>query len=250
MIAKSQRDVPTGIFASLGICTVLYIAVSLLITGMVKYNHVNVAAPLATAFQSVHQDTIATIIAYGALAGITSVILVLLMGQSRVFFAMSRDRLLPPVFSVVSKRFGVPYRTSIVTGIAVAVLAFVFPLKTLAELVNIGTLFAFVLVAIGVIILRRTRPDLERPFRTPLVPVIPVLSVLASVWLMLNLQSSTWLRFGIWMVVGLVIYFAYSRRHSGLGGGGGKPEPRTRTEPAPRDARVSVMRARAPRPRA
>jgi APA family basic amino acid/polyamine antiporter len=224
---------------------------------MVKYNHINVAAPLATAFQSVHQKTIATIIAYETLAGITSVILVLLMGQSRVFFAMSRDRLLPPVFSVVSKRFGVPYRTSIVTGIAVAVLTFVFPLKTLAELVNIGTLFAFVLVAIGVIILRRTRPDLERPFRTPLVPVIPVLSVLASVWLMLNLQSSTWLRFGIWMVVGLVIYFGYSRHHSGLAGGDGQPGgsdgaagARGRTDRAQRDSRVSVMRARTPRPRA
>jgi len=159
------------------------------------------------------------------LAVIALVILMLLMGQSRVFFAMSRDRLLPPVFSVVSKRSGVPYRTSIVTGIAVAVLTFVFPLKTLAELVNIGTLFAFVLVAIGVIILRRTRPDLERPFRTPLMPVVPVLSVLASVWLMLNLQSSPWLRFAIWMVVGLVIYFAYSRHHSGLAGGGGSPRP-------------------------
>ncbi len=253
---RPQRDVPIGIFASLGICTVLYIAVSLVITGMVKYNRIDVAAPLATAFQTVHQNTIATIIAYGALAGITSVILVLLMGQSRVFFAMSRDRLLPPVFSVVSKRYGVPYRTSILTGIAVAVLTFIFPLKTLAELVNIGTLFAFVLVAIGVIVLRRTRPDLERPFRTPLVPVVPVLSVLASVWLMLNLQSSTWLRFGVWMLVGLVIYFAYSRRHSGVAGGDGRPagsdgssEDRTRGR-APRDSRVSVMRARAPRPRA
>jgi basic amino acid/polyamine antiporter, APA family len=217
---RPQRDVPIGIIVSLAICTVLYVAVSLVITGMVKYNHIDVAAPLSTAFQSVHQNTIATIVAYGALAGITSVILVLLMGQSRVFFAMSRDRLLPPIFSSLSKRFGTPYRTTLVTGVAVAALAFFFPLKTLAELVNIGTLFAFVLVALGVLFMRRARPDLERPFRTPFVPVLPVVSVLASLWLMLNLQAATWARFGIWMVVGLVIYFGYSIRHSAVAGGG------------------------------
>jgi basic amino acid/polyamine antiporter, APA family len=213
---RPQRDVPIGIFCSLAVCAVLYIAVTLVVTGMVKYNHLNVTAPLATAFQSVGQNTIATIIAYGALAGITSVVLVLLMGQSRVFFAMSRDRLLPPVFAAVSQRYGTPYRTTLVTGVAVAALTFFFPLKTLAELVNIGTLFAFVLVAIGVIVLRRTRPDLKRPFRTPLVPLVPILSVLASLWLMLNLQAATWIRFGVWLAVGLIVYFTYSIRHSGL----------------------------------
>ncbi len=229
---KPQRDVPIGIFGSLALCTALYIGVSLVVTGMVRYNHINVAAPLATAFQSVHQHTIATIVAYGALAGITSVILVLLMGQSRVFFAMSRDRLLPPDFSRVSERWGVPYRTTLVTGVAVAALTFVFSLKTLADLVNIGTLFAFVLVAIGVPVLRRSRPDLRRPFRTPFVPLVPILSVLASVWLMLNLEAATWLRFAVWMAVGLVIYFAYSYRHSAVRGrgrlsaaGGGRPSP-------------------------
>ncbi|MBV8999962.1 MAG: amino acid permease, partial [Solirubrobacterales bacterium] len=213
---RPQRDLPIGIFASLAICTLLYVAVSLVVTGMVKYNHINVKAPLATAFQSVGQNTIATIISYGALAGLTSVILVLLMGQSRVFFAMSRDRLLPPVFAAVSHRFRTPYRTTIATGFAVAALTFLLPLKTLAELVNIGTLFAFLLVSIGVIVLRRARPDLERPFRVPLMPVIPILSVLASFWLMLNLQTATWIRFGVWMVVGLVVYFGYSMRHSRL----------------------------------
>jgi basic amino acid/polyamine antiporter, APA family len=213
---KPQRDLPFGIFASLAICTLLYVAVSLVVTGMVKYNHIDVKAPLATAFQSVHQNTVATIVSYGALAGLTSVILVLLMGQSRVFFAMSRDRLLPPVFSAVSARFRTPYRTTIATGLVVAILTFVFPLKTLAELVNIGTLFAFLLVSVGVIVLRRTRPDLERPFRVPLMPVLPMLSALASVWLMLNLQTTTWIRFGVWMVVGLVVYFGYSVRHSRL----------------------------------
>jgi APA family basic amino acid/polyamine antiporter len=223
---RPQRDVPIGIFASLAICTILYVAVALVVTGMVKYNHIDVKAPLSTAFTSVHETTIATIIAYGALAGLTSVILVLLLGQSRVFFAMSRDRLLPPVFSAVSERFGSPYRTTLVTGVAVAALTFFFPLKTLAELVNIGTLFAFVLVSIGVIVLRRTRPDLKRPFRTPLVPVVPILSVLASVWLMLNLASATWLRFVVWMAVGFVVYFGYSYRHSRLAGEGESgPQP-------------------------
>lgn len=183
---------------------------------MVKYNHIDVAAPLSSAFTSVHETTIATIVAYGALAGLTSVILVLLMGQSRVFFAMSRDRLLPPAFSTISARFGTPYRTTIVTGIAVAALTFFLSLKTLADLVNIGTLFAFVLVSIGVIVLRRAKPDLERPFRVPLVPLLPVLSVLASLWLMLNLPGATWIRFGVWMLVGFVVYFGYSVRHSRL----------------------------------
>ena len=220
---KPQRDLPLAIFLSLTICAILYVAVSLVVTGMVKYNHIDVKAPLATAFQSVGQNTIATIIAYGALAGITSVILVLLMGQSRVFFAMSRDRLLPPVFSRVSQRYGTPYRTTIVTGFVVAALAFFFPLKTLAELVNIGTLFAFVLVAIGVIVLRRTQPDLQRPFRVPMVPLLPILSVLASGWLMLNLQTSTWIRFAVWMLIGFVVYFGYSMRHSRVGREGGDP---------------------------
>ncbi len=215
-----QRNVPIGIFASLGICTVLYVAVSLVVTGMVKFNHINTMAPLSTAFTSVGQSTIATIVAYGALTGITSVVLVLLMGQSRVFFAMSRDGLLPGVFSALSERFATPYRTTLVTGVVVAALCFLLPLKTLAELVNIGTLFAFILVSIGVLFLRRSRPDLERPFRTPWVPVIPILSVLASLYLMLNLMAVTWLRFLIWMVVGLIIYFTYSYRHSRLAGGG------------------------------
>jgi basic amino acid/polyamine antiporter, APA family len=217
---KPQRDLPIGIFTSLSVCTLLYVAVSLVVTGMVKYNHIDVKAPLATAFQSVHQNTVATIISYGALAGLTSVILVLLMGQSRVFFAMSRDQLLPPVFSTVSRRFRTPYRTTIATGSVVAALTFLLPLKTLAELVNIGTLFAFLLVSVGVIVLRRARPDLPRPFRVPLTPALPILSALASLWLMLNLQSATWIRFGVWMAVGLVVYFTYSVRHSRLAGPG------------------------------
>jgi APA family basic amino acid/polyamine antiporter len=209
-----QRDLPIGIFGSLAICTVLYVAVSLVVTGMVPYNQIKIEAPLAEAFRSVGQSGIAQVISFGALAGLTTVTLILMMGQSRVFFAMSRDHLLPPVFSRVSRRFQTPYRTTILTGIAVAALAFLVELKTLAELVNIGTLFAFAIVATGVLVLRRTQPDLERPYRTPAVPFVPILAVLASLWLMLNLPAETWERFVIWMAVGAVVYFGYGRRHS------------------------------------
>ena len=209
-----QRDMPIGIFGSLAICTVLYVAVALVVTGMVPYDQIKLEAPLAEAFRSVGKSGIAQIVSFGALAGLTTVTLILMMGQSRVFFAMSRDRLLPPVFSHVSRRFRTPYRTTILTGIAVAVIAFLVDLTTLAELVNIGTLFAFIVVAAGVVVLRRTRPDLERAYRTPLVPLVPILAVLSALWLMLNLPAETWVRFFIWMAVGLVVYFAYSRRHS------------------------------------
>jgi APA family basic amino acid/polyamine antiporter len=211
-----QRDMPIGIFGSLAICTLLYVLVSLVVTGMVPYNKIKLEAPLAEAFISVGKDTIAQVISVGALAGLTTVTLILLMGQSRVFFAMSRDHLLPSVFSRVSPRFKTPYRTTLVTGAAVAVLAFLVELEDLAALVNIGTLFAFIIVAIGVVVLRRTRPDLERAYRTPAVPLVPILAVLASLWLMLNLPADTWLRFAIWMAVGLVMFFAYGRRRSRL----------------------------------
>jgi APA family basic amino acid/polyamine antiporter len=213
---KPQRDLPIGIFASLGICATLYVLVSLVVTGMVKYTDLQVDAPLAAAFRSVGLPIIATIISIGALAGLTTVMMIMLLGQSRVFFAMSRDRLLPPVFAKVSRRFGTPYRTTLVTGVVVAAVAALVPLTELAELVNIGTLFAFVVVSIGVIVLRRTRPDLPRAFRCPGVPWVPILSVLASVYLMLNLPALTWERFVIWMVIGLVVYYLYGRTHSRL----------------------------------
>jgi APA family basic amino acid/polyamine antiporter len=147
--------------------------------------------------------------------------MILMIGQSRVFFAMARDRLLPPVFSSVSERTGTPTRTTVTTGVAVAAMAALLPLEELAHLVNIGTLFAFVVVALGVIILRRTRPDLERPFKTPFMPVLPVLSVLASLYLMLNLTAATWVRFAIWMALGLVVYAFYGYRRSRLRTEGG-----------------------------
>jgi APA family basic amino acid/polyamine antiporter len=211
-----QRDMPIGILSSLAICTVLYVAVSLVVTGMVPYTEIKVEAPLAEAFRSVGHPGFATVISVGALIGLTTVMMILMMGQSRVFFAMSRDRLLPPVFAKVSPRFGTPVRTTVTTGVAVALISTFVPLTELAELVNIGTLFAFVLVAIGVIVLRRTRPDLKRAFRCPGVPFVPILAVLASVYLMLNLPAATWVRFLVWMVIGIVVYFAYGARHSRL----------------------------------
>jgi len=213
---RPQRDMPIGILGSLAVCTALYVAVSLVVTGMVKYTSISVDAPLAQAFRSVGKPGFATVISVGALLGLTTVMMILMLGQSRVFFAMSRDRLLPPVFSAVNPRFGTPVRTTVISGLVVALLSTFVPLSELAELVNIGTLFAFVLVAIGVLVLRRRRPDLPRAFRCPGVPVVPVLAVLASFYLMLNLPAATWLRFGIWMVIGLVVYFTYSVRHSRL----------------------------------
>ena len=213
---KPQRDLPIGIFASLAICTTLYVLVSVVVTGMVKYNQIKVEAPLAEAFKSVGQDTIAQIVSFGALAGLTTVMLILMLGQSRVFFAMSRDRLLPPFFAHLSERFQTPYRSTIVTGVVVAVLAGVIPLSTLAELVNIGTLFAFMVVAAGVLVLRRNQPDLKREFTVPLVPVLPIVSILASLYLALNLPLETWVRFLIWMVIGFAVFFVYGRRNSRL----------------------------------
>src|SRR4051812_5538239 len=224
---KPQRDLPIGILGSLAICTTLYVAVSLVVTGMVKYDQLKIEAPLAEAFRSVGKPGFATLISAGALAGLTTVILILMLGQSRVFFAMSRDGLLPAVFGRVSPRTHVPIRTTVATGVLVALISALVPLSSLAELVNIGTLFAFIVVAIGVLVLRRTRPDLERSFRAPFVPALPVLSVLASFYLMLNLPSVTWVRFVVWMAIGFIVYFGYSRQHSRLAGSEGDVPHRT-----------------------
>jgi APA family basic amino acid/polyamine antiporter len=213
-VKKPQRDLPRGILSSLAICTVLYVAVALVVTGMQKYTALSEKAPLADAFRAVGAHWLSGFISAGAVAGLTSVTLILLMGQSRVFFAMSRDGLLPKGFSRVHPRFGTPYRATMVLGGVVACFAAVIPLKALAELVNIGTLAAFAVVSLGVIILRHTRPDLPRSFRTPGVPYVPVAAILASLWLMLNLPVETWIRFGAWMAAGLVVYFGYGRRRA------------------------------------
>ncbi|WEV24856.1 amino acid permease [Streptomyces sp. 71268] len=209
-----QRDVPRGLLGSLAICTLLYVAVSLVVTGMRKYTELTADAPLADAFKASGHPFYSGLISFGAAVGLTTVCLILLLGQTRVFFAMSRDGLLPRAFSQVHPRFGTPYRSTVLLGAVVAVIAGFTSLAELAELVNIGTLFAFVVVAVGVVILRRTRPDLPRGFRAPLVPALPVASVLASLWLMLNLPTETWLRFAAWMALGCVIYVVYGRSHS------------------------------------
>ncbi|MFD5572006.1 amino acid permease [Streptomyces cadmiisoli] len=212
-----QRDMPRGILGSLIICTTLYVAVSIVVTGMQHYSELSVDAPLADAFKAVGHPWFAGFISFGAAVGLTTVCMILLLGQTRVFFAMSRDGLLPRFFSRVHPRFRTPHRPTILLGVIIAIVAGFTPLEELAALVNIGTLFAFVLVAISVIILRRTRPDLPRAFRTPWVPVLPIVSVLASLWLMLNLPAETWVRFAIWMAIGVVVYFLYGRSHSRLG---------------------------------
>jgi APA family basic amino acid/polyamine antiporter len=171
---------------------------------------------MADALKAVGYDWIASLVSLGALAGLTTVILILMLGQSRVLFAMSRDRLLPGWLSSVHPRYGTPWVISLITGVIVALIATFVPLTTLADMVNIGTLFAFVLVSIGVIVLRRTEPDLPRAFRTPAVPLVPSLAVIACVFLMLNLGTLTWWRFLVWMAIGLVVYFLYGYRHSRL----------------------------------
>jgi APA family basic amino acid/polyamine antiporter len=222
-----QRNVPIGILSSLAIVTVLYVAVSLVVTGMQNYSDIDPedAAPLATAFDSVGVGWIADIIAVGATIGLTVVVLILMMGQTRVAFAMARDGLLPASLAKVHPTFGTPHVITAITGIGVAIMSGFVDFETLGDLVSIGTLFAFVLVSVGVLVLRRTRPDLPRGFRTPAVGLVAGLSVLLCVYLMLNLIGETWVRFGIWMAIGFVVYFAYSRQHSRLG----------RREPAERE---------------
>jgi basic amino acid/polyamine antiporter, APA family len=225
---RPQRDMPIGILGSLAICTLLYVVVSLVLTGIVKYTELNSAAPMADALEAVGYNWIASLVSLGALAGLTTVILILLMGQSRVLFAMSRDRLLPGWLSSVHPRYGTPWVISLITGVVVALIATFVPLSTLADMVNIGTLFAFVLVSVGVIVLRRTQPDLPRAFRTPAVPLIPALAVIACVFLMLNLGTLTWWRFLVWMGLGFAVYFLYGYRHSRLAREQARDRPATR----------------------
>ncbi|WP_433336354.1 amino acid permease [Spirillospora sp. CA-294931] len=211
-----QRDLPIGLIGSLIITALLYAAVSLVVVGMQNYTELSEAAPLADAFKAVGHPGFATVISFGAVAGLTTVVLILLLGQSRVFFSMSRDGLLPAWLAAVHPRFGTPYRSTIMMGAIVACLAGFIPLAKLAELVNIGTLFAFLVVSIGVMVLRRTRPDLPRAFRTPLMPLTPILSVLACLFVMMNLPLETWYRFLAWMGIGVLVYLAYGRSHSRL----------------------------------
>ncbi len=218
-----QKDLPRGIIGSLAICTVLYVAVALVITGMVRYDKIDPEAALASAFTSVGHENFATLISAGAVAGLTTVVMTLMIGAVRVFFAMSRDGLLPRPFARVNPRTGTPILITVGIGGCVALVASFTPIGKLAEMVNIGTLTAFALVSLAVPILRKNRPDLERSFKVPFNPVLPIVAALFCVYLALNLSIETWLRFLIWMVLGFAIYFLYGYRHSRVGQGFGDP---------------------------
>ena len=211
-----RRDIPLGIVGALTFCTIIYIAVSLLLTGVVHYGQLNVASPVAHALELLGIHWASALVASGVIAGLTTVMLVLYYALTRIIYAMARDGLLSPWLSVVGRRYQSPVRVIIPCGLLMALLAGLVPLGELAELVNIGTLFAFVLVSLGVIWLRHTRPDAYRPFRMPATPWLPLLGAVACLALTAFLPLLTWLRFGLWLLLGLVIYFSYSCRHSRL----------------------------------
>ncbi len=211
-----QKDMPIGIMGSLAICTTLYIAVALVLTGMVNYTQLNVPDPIAVGINAAGPDLawLRPVVKIGAIAGLSSVILVMLLGQPRIFYTMAKDGLLPAVFSAVHPRFRTPWLASAVTGAFAMIFAGLLPIGLLGELVSIGTLLAFAIVCAGVLVLRYTDPERPRPFRTPLVPFVPIAGILACFYLMMGLPVDTWARLIIWMGLGLAIYFLYGRRHS------------------------------------
>ncbi len=211
-----RRDLPIGILASLGVCTVIYVVVSALLTGIVPYTTLNVPSPVADVMLRLGHHWASGFIAAGAIAGLTTVMLVLFYGLTRIFFAMSRDGLLPPVFSTVHARTRTPITVIAATGMIMALVAGFIPMEQVTKLVNFGTLAAFVLVCFGVIMLRHTHPDLPRPFRTPFSPLVPILGILFCGYLMASLPVTTWMAFVVWLAIGLIFYFGYSRTHSVL----------------------------------
>jgi APA family basic amino acid/polyamine antiporter len=214
-----QRDMPIGIIASLIVCTVIYIAVAFVLTGLLPAPQLDTAEPLATAFSGLGMNWAAGIISLGAVFATTSVLVVFSLGQPRIFFSMARDGLLPPWAARIHPRFRTPHVTTILTGVVVALFSGLANIDEIVQLTNIGTLFAFILVAIGILILRRTDPTRSRPFRTPLVPIVPVLAVISCGYLMFELPLVTWIRFGVWLAIGLIFYYLYGYRHSRLAGG-------------------------------
>ena len=211
-----QKDMPFAMMMSLGVTSIIYIITTLVLTGLVPWQNLGTAEPLATAFGERGLNAGAMLISIGALAATTSVLLVFQMGQPRIFYSMARDGLLPPWAAKVHPKYRTPHITTILTGVFVAIFAAFAPIDAIIELTNIGTLFAFVLVAIGILVLRKIDPDRPRPFRTPLVPLVPILAIVSCVGLMLGLPLDTWIRFGLWLLAGLVIYILYGRRHSKL----------------------------------
>jgi APA family basic amino acid/polyamine antiporter len=216
---RPQRDVPIAIISSLVLCTVLYIATVAVVTGMVHYPDLDINAPVADAFRRVGLRWAQLLIAVAGAAGITSVLLVTMLGQARILLAIARDGLLPPrFFAAIHPRFRTPWKATLATGAFVALLAAFLPINVLLLLVNMGTLLAFVLVCLAVLVLRRVAPQATRPFRVPLVPLVPVLGMLSCFTLMLSLPSENWLRLAVWLAIGLCVYFGYGRRHSLLAG--------------------------------
>ncbi|MBM3739718.1 MAG: amino acid permease [Acidobacteria bacterium] len=209
-----KRDMPIGIIGSLAVCTVLYILYSRVLTGVVNYKELGVPAPLALAVDRIPYPWLGLAMKIASLAGLTSVILVMLLGQSRVFFSMSRDGLLPAVFSKLHSNYRTPYLSNVIMALFVGLFSAFAPVSVVGEMTSIGTLFAFVLVSIGIIIMRRTQPDLPRPFKTPLVPLVPVLSVAVNAFMMFGLGWENWLRLLVWLAIGMAIYFGYSKAHS------------------------------------
>ena len=209
-----QRDMPIGIMGSLVVCTILYILVSLVLTGLVSYKTLNVSAPVALAIDATGVGWGSILVKIGAVFGLATVMLVMLLGQTRVFYSMSRDGLLPRAFSSIHPKFRTPWITTIIFGAFAAIMPAFLPINKLAELVNIGTLLAFTIVSAGVWILRVRHPDMHRPFKTPLVPLVPILGIASAFFLMTQLEAITWIVMLIWLVVGLVIYFTYSIKHS------------------------------------
>jgi APA family basic amino acid/polyamine antiporter len=209
-----KRDMPVGILGSLVICTILYILVAGVLTGLVKYSNLNVPDPIAIGIDTTGVRWGSLLVKLGAICGLSSTMVVMLLGQSRIFFSMSRDGLLPKWASAVHPRFRTPYISSIFVGAFVAMFAALIPISVLGELVSIGTLLAFVIVCAGVWVLRRSRPEVPRPFRTPLVPIVPILGILISALMMISLPLDTWIRLIVWLIIGMAIYFTYGRKHS------------------------------------